>query len=447
MEQGHRDHLSVLKEKAVLFGIIPDSNRQEDPLAELESLADTAGALVVGKLTQKRPSPEPGSYLGKGKLEELKQLAEDLEASVLLCDDDLSPAQVRHIEEFLEKKVLDRTELILDIFALRASTRQAQLQVELAQTEYALPRLKRMWTHLSRMEGGIGMRGPGEKQIETDRRQIQKKITELKRQLTKMEKQKEREVQHRNENHYTLALVGYTNAGKSTLMNHLTTAETLVENRLFSTTSTKTKNFSIGNTSFLLSDTVGFIRKLPHHLVASFQSTLEEARQAQLLIHVVDSSHPELESHMNAVYQVLQELKMAEKPMIVAFNKMDQIYDYALMPFEKYPNHVKISAKKGEGIDSLKTKILEHFRNYREELTFVLDPGYGKILAYLYEKGEISESSPQDDKTFYRVSFDKRDSSWLKRALSETQTPFTILDPSSNTNATATTPEPLPSSS
>ncbi|MEK7485219.1 MAG: GTPase HflX, partial [Planctomycetota bacterium] len=240
MELGKRASLLVTTERAVLLGILRDTYEAENPLHELARLTETAGAVVVGKVTQRRQKPEPGTYVGKGKVEELKRVCQEFKANVVICEDDLKPSQLTHLEELTELKVIDRTELILDIFALRALTHQSQLQIELAQAEYSLPRLKRMWKHLERIEGGIGTRGPGEKQIESDRQQIKKKISDLRHQLRKIEEQKEREVIHRNESHYTVALVGYTNSGKSTLMNQLTHADALVENRLFSTISTKT---------------------------------------------------------------------------------------------------------------------------------------------------------------------------------------------------------------
>lgn len=427
MELGKRDNLLVATERAVLLGILSDTYEMENPLNELANLTETAGATVVGKVTQKRQKPEPGKYVGKGKLDELKRVCDELKANVVICEDDLTPSQVSHIEEIVQMKVIDRTELILDIFAIRASTHQAQLQVELAQMEYSLPRLKRMWKHLERIEGGIGTRGPGEKQIESDRRQIKKKISDLRDQLRKIEEHKEREVIHRNENHYTVALVGYTNAGKSTLMNQLTHADALVENRLFSTIATKTKEMKMGNLSFLVSDTVGFIRKLPHRLVASFQATLEEAKQSQLLLHVVDASHPECQAQIQAVEKVLADLKMQENPILLVFNKMDQVQDYSLLGLEKFSSFVEISAKTGKGIDILKQKIVEHFAKNRESLEFLLPPQSSKLLSYIYDKGDVSISSAQTEGTLFRVCFDKRDSAWFKNLLQQSSIPFQIV--------------------
>jgi len=306
-----RADLSVAKETAVLVSVaLPDRPwLTADPCDELRGLAGTAGATVAAELTQKRQEIVPGTYIGKGKMDELKAAADAADADVVIFDNDLSPAQVRNLEKFVGRKVLDRSELILDIFATRARTPEARLQVELAQLEYSLPRLKNMWTHLSRQAGGgIGLRGPGETQLEADRRLAGAKIRDLKQKLAEVQARKEREVASRR-GEPTVSLVGYTNAGKSRLMNALTGADVYVEDKLFSTLDTRTRRWAVpGFGTILLSDTVGFIRDLPHHLVASFKATLEEARQAKLLLHVVDASSPVAEEHVKSVTGVLAEL-------------------------------------------------------------------------------------------------------------------------------------------
>ena len=287
-----REELTVHREKAVLVAVELPSRpwHTQDPLEELRGLAETAGAIIVGSLTQRRESIVPATYIGKGKLEELQQEVARTDADVVIFDNELTPAQMRNIEKALEIKVLDRSELILDIFATRARTVEARLQVELAQLEYAFSRLKRMWTHLSRYGGGIGLRGPGETQLEEDRRLVGLKIRDLKARLVEVQARKQREVRSRGEE-YTISLVGYTNAGKSTLMNALTGAHVYVEDKLFSTLDTRTRQWHIKDFGrVLLSDTVGFIRDLPHHLIASFKATLEEVRQARLLLNVVDAA-------------------------------------------------------------------------------------------------------------------------------------------------------------
>ena len=276
-------------------------------------------------MTQKRQDPDVATYIGSGKVEELKELAEANEADLVVFDNDLAPSQTRNLEKALGVKVIDRTEVILDIFATRASTHEAHLQVELAQLDYALPRLKRMWTHLSRYKGGIGVRGPGEKQLEEDRRLVVHRIQDLKAKLAKVQARKEREVAGRGEV-ATVSLVGYTNAGKSTLMNALTSAGVLVADKLFATLDTRTRRWQFrGGGHVLLSDTVGFIRNLPHSLVASFKATLEEARQADLLLHVVDASNPEAEKQIEAVKAVLEELELVDQPTLLVLNKADRV--------------------------------------------------------------------------------------------------------------------------
>ena len=323
-------------EKAVLIGLItPDVTKEQayEYLDELAFLADTAGAKPVRNFTQKLPHPDNKTFLGKGKIEEVRIYAEENEIKLIIFDDDLSPSQIRNIEKIFgeETKVLDRSNLILDIFASRAQTAQARTQVELAQYQYLLPRLTRMWTHLERQKGGIGMRGPGETQIETDRRIIKDKIALLKKKLEKIDKQSFTRRKGRQDM-IRVALVGYTNTGKSTLMNTLAKSDIFAENKLFATLDTTVRKVVIGNLPFLLTDTVGFIRKLPHQLVESFKSTLDEVRESDLLVHVVDISNPKFEEQIEIVNKTIIELGVTDKPILIVFNKIDA---YTFIPKEE----------------------------------------------------------------------------------------------------------------
>ena len=324
MSVGHVT-VDAVEERCVLVGVISADITEEiafDYIDELEFLATTAGAITVQHFFQKLPYPNPKTYVGTGKLEEIKQFIEENEINLVIFDDELSPSQLRNIERELGCKILDRTILILDIFASRARTSHAKTQVELAQLQYMLPRLTRMWTHLERQKGGIGMRGPGETQIETDRRIIQTRIALLKEKLREIDKQMS--VQRSNRGQLVrVALVGYTNVGKSTLMNLLSKSEVFAENKLFATLDTTVRKVVINNLPFLLTDTVGFIRKLPHQLIESFKSTLDEVREADLLVHVLDISHPNFEDHYRVVNETLQEIDKEEKPTILVFNKID----------------------------------------------------------------------------------------------------------------------------
>ena len=324
MSVGHVT-VDAVEERCVLVGVISSDITEEiaiDYISELEFLATTAGAINVTHFFQKLPYPNPKTYVGTGKLDEIKQFIEDNEINLVIFDDELSPSQLRNIERELGCKILDRTILILDIFASRARTSHAKTQVELAQLQYMLPRLTRMWTHLERQKGGIGMRGPGETQIETDRRIIQTRIALLKEKLREIDKQMF--VQRSNRGQLVrVALVGYTNVGKSTLMNLLSKSEVFAENKLFATLDTTVRKVVINNLPFLLTDTVGFIRKLPHQLIESFKSTLDEVREADLLVHVLDISHPNFEDHFRVVNETLQEIDKEEKPTVLVFNKID----------------------------------------------------------------------------------------------------------------------------
>ncbi|HBO44449.1 MAG TPA: GTPase HflX [Planctomycetaceae bacterium] len=384
---------SVRSETAILVGLLTsDRAHGEDPLAELAGLAETAGVTVVGSLTQKRDQPVSSTYLGSGKVEELRLLAEATDADLVLFDNDLNPAQTRNLEKALDVKVLDRTELILDIFASRAQTHQARLAVELAQLEYSLPRLKRMWTHLSRQaQGGVGLRGPGEKQLEVDRRLADRRIRDLRRELHAIERRKQREVAARADR-MTVSLVGYTNAGKSTLMNALTGSDVFVQDALFATLDTRSRRWQLpGWGPVLLSDTVGFIRDLPHHLIESFKATLEEARQADLLLHVADAGNPAVREQIAAAYRVLEEVGIDKKNTLLVLNKIDTLPDRAKLDglLGRYPNAVPISAANRQGLDELAVAVSAALSRGFVELDVEMGVDNGRLMAYLAAHGEI----------------------------------------------------------
>ncbi len=383
---------SVVSEAAILVGVLlPGQTTDHSPLEELEGLATTAGCRVVGQLVQRREKPAAATYLGKGKVEELKGLAEKAGADVVLFDNDLSPAQTRNLEKALGLKVLDRTELILDIFATRARTRQARLAVELAQYEYAMPRLKRMWTHLSRQKKGVGLRGPGETQLEEDRRLVEMRIRDLRKQLRMIERRKRLEVAARREL-MTVCLVGYTNAGKSTLLNALTGAGAFTQDALFATLDTRTRRWQLpGWGPVLLSDTVGFIRDLPHHLIESFKATLEEARQANLLLHLADASSPAVYEQITAACRVLEELGIERKDTLLVVNKIDRLPDRARLEglLSRYPDAVAISARKGLGLERLAEAVSEALSRGFLDVDVEMGVDNGALLAYLAANGEV----------------------------------------------------------
>jgi GTP-binding protein HflX len=391
----------VQSESAVIVGVeLPNRRDDSDDLEELAGLAETAGAEVVGRLTQKRTTPDQTTYLGKGKLEQLELMIRATDADVVIFDNDLSPAQIRNLEQALEVKVLDRTEVILDIFSTRARTHESRLAVELAQLEYSLPRLKRMWTHLSRIKAGVGMRGPGEKQLETDRRLVERRIVELRRELGKVLHRREREVAARSD-HMTVSLVGYTNAGKSTLLNKLTGADVLAENKLFATLDTRTRRWQLpGWGPVLLSDTVGFIRDLPHNLIASFKATLEEARQADLLLHVADASNPAALRQIAAVYDVLEDLGIREKDTILVLNQVDRIHEPGALDVlkQRYPAAIEISARTGAGLSRLATAVSDALSLHFLYVDVETSVGNGRLLAYLAKTGEILSRTYADNR-------------------------------------------------
>ncbi len=369
------------EERAILVGLVTRAQSEgqvDEYLDELEFLVLTAGARTVKRFVQKLPHPDPRTFIGSGKLEEIRQYIEaHPEVDLVVFDDDLSGKQVALIEKALKRKIVDRSTLILDIFARRAQTAQAKAQVELAQMQYLLPRLRGLWTHLERQRGGIGMRGPGEKEIETDRRIVRDKIAMLKKRLQKIDQQNTTRRKQRGAL-IRVALVGYTNVGKSTLMNRLSKSEVFAENKLFATLDTTVRKVAYEGVPFLLSDTVGFIRKLPHHLIESFKSTLDEVRESDILLHVVDVAHPAFEEHIATVRETLSELGVGEKPVLMVFNKMDlyrqRHFDELLTPQEQAEierelheglsrrygqNNVFVSAVTGEHIDELRGRVLD----------------------------------------------------------------------------------------
>jgi GTP-binding protein HflX len=389
----------LVSEAAVLVSVLVDGRpAAEEPLEELAGLAETAGAHVVGRLTQRRESPDITTYLGKGKVDELRVLSEANDADVIVFDNNLSPAQTRNLEKATNCKVLDRTELILDIFAHRAQTHQARLAVELAQLQYSLPRLKQMWNHLSRIKAGIGMRGPGEKQLEVDRRLVEKRIHDLQQELKTIERRKQREVAARSDR-MTVSLVGYTNAGKSTLLNALTGSHVLAQDKLFATLDTRTRRWSLpGWGPVLLSDTVGFIRDLPHNLIESFKATLEEARQADLLLHVADASNPAVYEQIAAVYGVLEELGIQAKDMLLVFNKIDSPDIRARLAglLSRYPNAIQISARSGLGLDRLRGEVSAALSRSFEDVEVEMSVANGRLLAFLAAHGEVLSKQYND---------------------------------------------------
>ncbi len=404
METDQRANLTVQRERALLVGLELRGADHDgvESLRELEALAESAGAVVVDMMLQRRERVDPRYYIGRGKVDELIGRIEQHDADLVIFDDDLSPAQIRELEKACEAMVIDRSELILDIFASRARTHEARLQVELAQLEYTAPRLRGMWTHLERIAGaaggtgagvvgGIGTRGPGERQIEIDRRIVGRRVTQLKRQIAEIDRRKIRQVQARDE-HFNISLVGYTNAGKSSLMNALTDAGVLTADRLFATLDTRTRRWKLGGGhEALLSDTVGFIRRLPHHLVASFRATLEEAINADLLLHVVDASSRSAWEQCRAVTDVLRELGCAGNRTIVLLNKIDVLWDDANLKVlqQKLPGALPISAHTGAGLPQLVEQVRAMMTGPPQRATVCLPTTDGRAIAFLEKHAEV----------------------------------------------------------
>lgn len=392
---------TVASEAAFLVGVsLKDRTWSGTPLEELEGLAESAGTRVVGRMIQRRESPDAATYLGSGKVDELRGMVEMTDADVVIFDNDLNPAQTRNLEKTLGVKVVDRSELILDIFAARAQTYEARLAVELAQLEYSMPRLKRMWTHLSRQKMGVGTRGPGEKQLEVDRRLVQKRITDLRTQLDAIHRRREREVAARRDS-MTVSLVGYTNAGKSTLLNALTGADVLAKDALFATLDTRTRRWYLpGWGPVLLSDTVGFVRDLPHHLIASFKATLEEARQTNLLLHVADASNPGASDQISAAYCVLEEIGIEAKDTLLVLNKIDALEDRSRVDvlLNRYPHGIPISARSGEGMDALAVAVSDALSRSFVDVDVETGVENGRLMAYLAAHGEVLSRTFSDSR-------------------------------------------------
>lgn len=395
--------LKETKERVILVGVQADDNEDtEKSLDELEELAQTAGAETVGRIIQNREQIHPGTYVGKGKLDEIKNLLWETDATGIICDDELSPAQLGNLQDALDTKVMDRTLIILDIFAERASTNEGKIQVELAQLKYRQSRLVGLGKSLSRLGGGIGTRGPGEKKLEMDRRLIKGRIAQLNRELKDVKRHREVTREQRSRNHIpVIAIVGYTNAGKSTLLNRLTGASVLEEDKLFATLDPTTRGLKLpSGQEVLLTDTVGFIRKLPHHLIEAFKSTLEEAKYADMILHVVDVSNPQMDEQMYTVYETLQNLDVKDKVVITAFNKQDRLTEVPIIRDFKADHIVNISARTGQGLDTLQSVIEQILRERKIEISRTYSYADAGKIPLIRKYGELLEEEYREDGIF-----------------------------------------------
>ncbi len=423
-----RETLRVKKERAILVAAVLGGGRDGDDLVELTALAESAGAVVVDRFQQKVHTINPTTYIGKGKADQLRGRVKRFRADVVIFDNDLLPRQIRELEDIVGVKVLDRSELILDIFATRAKTKQAKLQVELAQLEYTYPRLTRMWSHLDSVAGagggtaagavgGIGTRGPGEQQLEIDRRLVSKRITQLRRELEGVDRRRVREI-NRRKGLFKICIVGYTNAGKSTLLNALTDADVVVEDRLFATLDTRTRKWKLtGGAEVLLSDTVGFIKNLPHQLVASFKATLEEAINADLLLHIVDVSNPDALKQIESVNKVLAEIGCEEAPILDVFNKVDVIKRVGQLEILQtlYPDAVCISAKTGLGLEQLGEAVLAKYKGGELLLRVATSQSNGKVQSFLRAYGRIIKEQYSDGSVLVEARLGQNQLPDLKR--------------------------------
>lgn len=421
----------IVQERALLVGIYgPETPRiqAEEYLDELEMLTRTAGGITVDKVLQNRMHPDPSTYVGSGKLRELKGMVRAQNIDTLIFDDDLSPTQIRNIEKETKAKLLDRSGLILDIFASRAKTSAAKTQVELAQLQYLLPRLTRFWTHLSRQQGGIGTRGPGETQIETDRRLIDKRIANLKDKLDKLDRQRKTQRKGRSEN-IRISLVGYTNAGKSTLMNALTDTDVLAEDRLFATLDSTVRRCEIANYDILLSDTVGFIRKLPHDLIESFKSTLDEVREADILLHVVDSSALMIQDYIDVVDETLSDMDATDdNKMLLVFNKVDKLESHRIAELKnRYSEAVFISAERGIGLLKLEEQIRDLIEEDFVTETMVIPAAKYEGVAFLHREANIREKKYVGSDIKVTFSIAKPDLMRLKSMLENIDTTESVM--------------------